>query len=121
MADAEEKFANCKENLFSCFPVSTEMSIVIKSYQKSDEWRLTVSLIFKSSRADYSLHLPLLQGFSDSPLKSRLIMLLLTEFAQDRIGRISALGLVRTSPKRLGPYCQDSEPISPSTALALDQ
>ena len=38
---------------------------------------------------------------------SRVINLLLTKLARDRIGRISALGLSSTDLAALGPYCQD--------------
>ena len=42
---------------------------------------------------------------------SRIINLLLTKLAQDRTGRISALGLFCTDLAALGPYCQDLGPI----------
>ena len=42
---------------------------------------------------------------------SRVINLLLTKFARDRPGRISALGLFCTGLATLGPYCQDFGPI----------
>ena len=42
---------------------------------------------------------------------SRIINPLLTEFARDRTGRISALGLSCTDLAALGPYCQDLGPI----------
>ena len=41
----------------------------------------------------------------------RIINLLLTKLAQDRPGRISALGLFCTYLAALGPYCQDLGPI----------
>ena len=48
--------------------------------------------------------------FSDT--KSRVINLLLTEFARAVLGEYRpSVFLVRTSPKRLGPYCQDLGPI----------
>ena len=48
--------------------------------------------------------------FSDT--KSRVINLLLTEFARAVLGEYRpSVFLVRTSPKRLGPYCQDHGPI----------
>ena len=42
---------------------------------------------------------------------SRVINLLLTKLARDRIGRISALGLFCTDLAALDPYCQDLGPI----------
>jgi len=42
---------------------------------------------------------------------SRVINLLLTNLARDRIGRISALGLFCTDLAELGPYFQDLGPI----------
>ena len=48
--------------------------------------------------------------FSDT--KSRVINLLLTEFARAALGEYRpSVFLVRTSPKRLGPYCKDLGPI----------
>ena len=48
--------------------------------------------------------------FSDT--KSRIINLLLTEFVRAVLGEYRpSVFLVRTSPKRLGPYCQDLGPI----------
>ena len=48
--------------------------------------------------------------FSDT--KSRVINLLLTEFARAVLRKYRpSVFLVRTSPKRLGPYCQDLGPI----------
>ena len=38
---------------------------------------------------------------------SRVINLLLTKLARDRLGRILALGLFCTDLAALGPYCQD--------------
>ena len=64
---------------------------------------------WQSSRAEYSL---LFADLVFSDTKSRVINLLLTEFARAVLGEYRpSVFLVQTSPKRLGPYCQDLGPI----------
>ena len=59
----------------------------------------------KSSGYQFSVYIFSLKAVS------RVINPLLTKLAQDRTGRISALGLFCTDLAALGPYCQDLGPI----------
>ena len=85
--------------------IETTVSIIVVQEIR----RIQSVWFWQSSRAAIPVAFAVLV-FSDT--KSRVINLLLTEFARAVLGEYRpSVFLVRTSPKRLGPYCQDLGPI----------